>query len=170
MLKIALLFLSSLLAGCTPSFLYVSPSDGPTAFLQEKTTAYEDRNGESLQESYRATGIDGKTLRYNWKSAAIDGQYHLLPGPHKIIAMAIIRQGSILNGSNRYYGVLNANFAESCHYFVNGTTHFADNRLDIWIEESDSGAKVSEVLSLDLSQPVQRPNIVTYPIYIPAPR
>ena len=79
MFKIALLFVFSFLAGCTPSFLYISPSDGPTALLQEKSTHYEDRYGESLHEAYRATGIDGKTLRYTWKTSAIDGQYHLLP-------------------------------------------------------------------------------------------
>ena len=131
---------------------------------------YEDRNGESLREAYRATGIDGKTLRHNWKSAAIDGRYHLLPGPHKIIATAFIRRGSILNGTNRYVGVLNGAFAENRRYFINGTTRFADNRLDMWLEDIDSGDKASEVLSLDLSRPLQRPTVVTYPIYVPAPR
>jgi hypothetical protein len=167
---ILLAFLSLLVTACTPSHLYVSPPEGPTAFLQEKGSVYEDRQGESLKESYGITGIDGKTVRYNWKSAAIDGQYHLLPGSHKIIAMAIIRRGSILNGSNRYYGVLNGAFAENRYYFVNGATRFADNRLDVWLEDRDSGDKVSEVLSLDLSQPVQQPNVVTYPIYIPVTR
>lgn len=170
MLKIALLFLFVQLTGCTPSHLYVSPPEGPTTFLQEKSTRYEDRNGESLQESYRATGIDGKTVRYNWKSAAIDGLYHLRPGPHKIIATAFIRRGSILNGASRYTGVLNATFAENRHYFVNGATRFADNRVDVWLEDRDSGTKASEVLSLDLSQPVQQPNVVTYPIFIPVAR
>jgi len=166
----SLLFLSILLAGCTPSHLYFSLPDGPVAYVQEKGTHYEDRNGESLQESYRATCIDGKTLRFNWKSAAIDGQYRLLPGPHKIITMAMIRRGSILNGSSRYYGVLNAVLAENRHYFVNGATRFADNRVDVWLEDMDSGDKVSDVLPLDLSQPVQQPNVVTYPIFIPVTR
>ena len=170
MLRFCLLLVLALLTGCTPSHLYVSLSDGPIAYLQEKSTRYEDRNGESLQESYRATGIDGKTLRYNWKSAAIDGQYHLRPGPHKIIATALIRRGSILNGSSRYTGVLNATFAENRLYFVNGATRFADNRVDVWLEDKDSGTKASEVLSLDLSQPVQQPNVVTYPIFIPVAR
>lgn len=166
LLPVVLVFL----AGCTPSYLYISPSDGPAAFLQEKSTLYEDRYGESLHEAYRATGIDGKTLRYNWKSSAIEGQYHLLPGTHKIIAMALIRRGSILNGSNQYFGVLNGTFADNHHYFVNGTTRFADNRLEMWVEDMDSGDKVSEILSLDLSQPVQRPNVVSYPIFIPVTR
>ena len=59
-LRFCLLLVLALLTGCTPSHLYVSLSDGPIAYLQEKSTRYEDRNGESLQESYRATGIDGR--------------------------------------------------------------------------------------------------------------
>ena len=165
-----LLILSALLAGCTPSHFYVSPSSGPTTFLQERSTRYEDRHDETLQESYRVTGIDGKTVRFNWKSAAIEGEYRLLPGPHKIIVRAGIRRGSAWNNVDEYFGVLNAVLAENRHYFINGTPYFADNLLEMWVEDLDSGAKVSEVLGLDLSKPVPRPNVVTYPIYIPAKR
>jgi hypothetical protein len=168
--RLPLFLLLALLAGCTPTHFYRGPESGPTAFLQERTTHYEDRNGESLHEGYLITSIDGKILRFNWKSAAVDGQYRLLPGSHKLIATAFIRRGSILDGSRRYVGVLEATLAENRNYFLNGATRFADNRLDMWIEDSDSGANISDVLSLDLSQPVPQTNLVAYPIYVPAER
>ena len=167
MLKPRLLFFALLLAGCAPSHLYRGPADGPVAHLQAKATVFENRNGESLRENYNPAGIDGKVLRSNWHVAEIDGQFHLQPGPHKILVRASIRRGGIWNSADQYYGVLNAAFAEDRHYFINGTPRFANNQLEMWVEDSGSGAKVSEVLTLDLSKPVQRPNVVTYPIYVP---
>ncbi|NMG50941.1 hypothetical protein GO613_22910 [Azoarcus communis] len=167
MLKLPLLFLALLLAGCTPRHFYTGPTDGPIATLQAQATIYEDRNGESLRESYMPTGIDGKTLRFNWKSAAIDGQYHLPPGPHKILVRASLRRGNLWDGSTKYFSVIEANFVANRHYLVNGAPRFADNRLDLWIEDSETGARVSDSPSLDLSNPVQPPTVVTYPIYVP---
>ena len=168
MQKPSLLFLALLLAGCAPGHLYRGPADGPVAHLQAKATVFENRNGESLRENYNPTGIDGKVLRSNWHVAEIDGQFHLPPGPHKILARASIRRGGIWNNADQYHGVLTATLVDGKHYFLNGTPRFADNLLEMWVEDSDSGAKVSEVLTLDLSKPVQRPNVVSYPIYIPA--
>jgi len=161
------LFLA-LLTGCANSHLYIGPADGPVATLQSTTTAFDDRDGETLQERYRPTGIDGKILEVNWQTAAINGHYRLLPGPHKIIARAAIRRGGFLNETAKFYGVLNATLVEGKHYRLSGLPHFADNQLELWIEDAESGAKISSPLFLDLSRPVQQPNIVTYPIYIPA--
>lgn len=166
--KLLLLFLALLLAGCTPRHFYTGPTGGPLATLQEKATAFEDRNGETLRETYKLTAIDGKTLRFTWRSAAIDGQYHVSPGPHKVIVRAGIRRGSAWNTDTVYIGVLNATLTENHHYHVTGAPRFADNQLDLWLEDSETGVRVSDPLSLDLSNPVQQPTVVTYPIYIPA--
>jgi len=162
-----LLLIELLLAGCTPSHLYVGPSSGTIATLQAKATVYENRNGESLRENYRPSAIDGKILRSNWHSAEIDGQFHLHPGPHKILARASIRRGHFLNSTDKYYGVLNATLSEHRHYIVNGIPRFADNQLDIWIEDAETGAPASDFLTLELTSPVQQPNFVSYPIYVP---
>lgn len=168
MIKLIPLFLIWLLAGCTPNHFYTGPTGQSVAMLQAQATVYEDRNGESLRESYMPTGIDGKTLRFNWQSAAIDGQYHLLPGPHKILVRAGIRRGGAWNGSTaEYFGVIQIDFAENQHYLVNGVSRFADNQLDIWIEDSETGKRVSDLLTLELTNPAPRPSIITYPVYIP---
>ena len=165
--KIPLVALAALVVGCAPSHLYVSPSDGPVATLQSAAIVYEDRNGERLREAYNPTGIDGKILRANWHSAAVDGQYRLLPGLHKILARASIRRGGFWNEIAEYFGVLQANLAANKHYIVSGKPRFGDNQLDLWIEDCETGEKVSESLTLDLNNSTQRPNVVSYPIYIP---
>lgn len=167
MRMLALMFLTAILSGCTPSHLYVGPSDGPVATLQSAAIVYEDRNGERLREAYNPTSIDGKILRANWHSAAVDGQYRLLPGLHKILTRASIRRGGFWNEIAEYFGVLQANLAANKHYIVSGKPRFADNQLDLWIEDCETGEKVSESLTLDLNNSTQRPNVVTYPIYIP---
>jgi hypothetical protein len=165
--KLPLLLLTFLLIGCTPSHFYTGPTGGAIASLQEKVTVYEDRNGETLRETYKPTGIDGKVL-FHFRSAAIEGQYHVSPGSHKILARASIRRGGFGSDIAEYFGVLHATFVENKHYILTGVPRFADNQLEMWVEDSETGARVSDPLSLDLSNPVQRPNIITYPIYIPA--
>lgn len=155
-----------LLVGCTSSHLHIAPKEGAIAYLLE-STSFDDRNGEYLRETYRPTAIDGKVLRPPWSWGISERQFAVAPGPHKIIGRVAIKRGNALEGWLEYHGVINATFSQNRRYRLNGVINFADNQLDLWIEDAETGTKVSERLSLDLSNPVQRPNIVTYPIYIP---
>lgn len=165
--RFALLLIISLLAGCAGSHLHVGPTDGPAAYLREEFSC-DDRNGEYLRETYRPTAIDGKVLRPPWRWVARDDLYAVLPGRHKIVGRVAIKRGSVWEGWREYYGVIEATLTENHHYLATGAPRFADNQLDLWLEDIETGTRVSDPLSLDLSNPVQQPNVVTYPIYIPA--
>jgi len=167
MWKIVPLFVIALLSACgTQTHLYRGQTEGPVAYLLYGTT-YEDRNGEYLREGYRPIGIDGKVLRPDWQwVASAEGKYSVLPGLHKIVGRVTIKRGNILNGWAEYFHVINVRLEDGRRYRVTGQPRFADNILEMWIEDADSGLKISDSANIDLSKPTPQPTVVSYPIYI----
>jgi hypothetical protein len=114
-------------------------------------------------ERYRLMALDGTFIREPFFVAGVKAKAKVSPGLHRAVVSAQFERSYSSGGPFEAIIMVPFEAKEGVAYRISGQV--SDNKIDVWIEDADSGTRVSEIASGEYRAGSKQN---TVPVFIPA--